>query len=478
MQSLGRNHSLESAIADLLDNAIDAKATQAKIRFVRSHGRLVSLCVIDNGSGIARQNIDRAMTVGGTRGYNQSDLGHFGIGLKAASFSQAGSLTVLSRFAGEAVVGRRWATAKIGTSFACDVVPQDFATAELARPWGVDLTYSGTVVRWDQVHTFPSTLDSNRIEEYLSQSISSIREHLGLVFHRILERGAIHVDLDVVDAETGESGPPIAVSPIDPFKYPKSGSPAYPKKLSAAANGHELSMTCHVWPGRSTLPQYKLAGGPMGHQGLYFYRRDRLLQAGGWDGITASDRRLQLARIEIEIDGDSEGLYRMNPEKSRVHITQEFSHLAERARADDGSTLTDYLAVAEETFRAARRRSQKRQPMLPPGKGFAAPVRRAISDEIPIIQGERGIDIRWMRLDDDVMLDIDHGDRTLWLNSKYRSAILGGRNGSLNDAPVVKALLYLLTENVFNGEYLGWRDRDNIEIWSEILTAAAQSENK
>jgi hypothetical protein len=478
MQSLGRNHSLESAIADLADNSIDAGASHIRIRFVRTRGRLTALCVVDNGRGIAPENIDRAMTVGGTREYSATDLGHFGVGLKAASFSQAGNLTVLSRSASQLYVGRKWTAGRVGNSFACDIVPSEFVIDEFDRDWGPDLSTSGTIVRWDDIHTFPATADDDRVEDYLSHSITIVREHLGLVFHRVLEANDLCLDIDVANSDTLLIGPPVAVTPIDPFGYQRSGRPRYPKQLIAHGESGELVLRCHVWPGRSTLPQFKLPGGPMDRQGLYFYRHGRLLQAGGWDGIRAADRRLQLARVEVEIDGDSEGLYRMNPEKSRVHITQEFGYLAEQARADDGTSLSDYLTDAEDSFRTARKRSQKRQPMLPPGKGFAAPVRRAISDEVPLHDSEQGIDIRWKNFSDDTLLDVDHGGRTLWLNSRYRSAILGGRSGSLNDAPVLKALLYLLTESVFNGEYLGRRDRDNVELWSEILTAAARSETR
>jgi hypothetical protein len=43
---------------------------------------------------------------------------------------------------------------------------------------------------------------------------------------------------------------------------------------------------------------------------------------------------------------------------------------------------------------------------------------------------------------------------------------------------LVKSLLYLLVENVFEGEYLGSRDKDNIELWQTILTEAVQAERQ
>jgi len=56
--------------------------------------------------------------------------------------------------------------------------------------------------------------------------------------------------------------------------------------------------------------------------------------------------------------------------------------------------------------------------------------------------------------------------------------VLGGRRGGLNDAPLVKALLYLLMEEMFQGEWLGSKDKDNLELWQEILTAAVNSERQ
>src|ERR1700735_1171529 len=100
LDALGRNHSLETALADLVDNSIDAAASKVLIRFVADRGRLVALYVVDKGIGISPEAIDTAMTIGGSRKYGTDDLGRFGLGLKAASFSQAGSVTVMSRSPG------------------------------------------------------------------------------------------------------------------------------------------------------------------------------------------------------------------------------------------------------------------------------------------------------------------------------------------------------------------------------------------
>lgn len=476
---LGRNHSLETALADLVDNSIDAGASHVVIRFIRRDGRLRALYVADNGRGIAPESIDRAMTVGGRRTYEATDLGHFGLGLKAASFSQARSLTVISRAAERPVVGRRWNLESGDRGFEIDIVRQDFADAEFARGWAIPGHLTGTIVRWDDVTGFPATADTRRIEEYLAGRSAAIRDHLGLVFHRIIALERVVIGLEVEDVETGV-GPRFIIKPLDPFAYPVTGRAGYPKVLTAPYREHTVRLDCHIWPGRSTRPEFRLPdGGAERHQGIFFYRRDRLLQAGDeWAGIIAPNKRLQLARISIDIDDSLLDLFTMNAEKSKVIPGPDFTYLAESARAPDGSALPDYLADAESAFRESRKRSSARKPLhFPPGKGFAPKVRRTIADEFDFLEPDDPIDVRWRRFpgDTDDFFELDRTARTLWLNERFRSSILGSQRGGLNDAPLLKALLYLTFEDLFRGERLGARDKDTMELLQEILTAAAKS---
>ncbi|WP_240762465.1 ATP-binding protein [Micromonospora sp. HM134] len=474
LDGLGRNHSIETALADLVDNSIDAEASDVLIRFMQRGGRLCGLYVVDNGRGIRADRVDAAMTVGGLAEYGADSLGKFGLGMKAASFSQARSLTVLSRTA-DTIVGRRW---RIGDrkDFRCDVVPEDFAAEELDRRWNIKSSGTGTVIRWDDVTGFPATGDPTRVQGFLTATMTKILNHLGLVMHRLLMEGRVRIGIDVEDTDQAMAGPRFDATPLDPFGYHKSGHLAYPKRLTAFADGYPIHFDCHIWPGRSKVHQFQLAGGVVERQGLYFYRRKRLLHAGGWDGVTVPDPRMQLARVAIDIDDEIVGLFRMNPEKSRVIVGPEFAHLAEAARAEDGTTMTDYLRDAEAAYRKSRERSRNRRRMIPPGRGFEPAVRGTIADEVPLIEGESPIDIRWRRIEGMALFAIDRVARTLWLNDRYRSAVLGGRRGGLNDAPLVKALLYLLVEDVFQGEYLGAKDKDNIALWQEVLTTAARCE--
>ena len=477
MDAIGRNHSFGTALADLVDNSIDAGATHVLIRFVRSEGRLRSLYVVDNGCGITPDRINEAMTVGGRRAYGATDLGRFGVGLKAASFSQARELTVLSRAHYAPAVGRRWRLDESTTGFHCDLVPESFAAHELDEERGVPRTGPGTIIRWDRVGGFPSTHDELKAEQYVTRTITAACQHLGLVFHRFIEDRRIVVVFDV--QETGSTGPTsqVSVAPLNPFKYHRTGASGFPKELKAENGGVELTFRCHIWPPRSTAAEFKLGGHAVEHQGLYFYRRDRLLQAGGWEGVHSVDRKLQLARVEVEIDGDVETLFQMNPEKSKVQVRPGFSQACDDARAEDGSTFDDYFDRAIGFYQEGNRRDRTRKPMILPGRGLPPGLKETIEREIPAARAEP-IDIQWREFDNDTFFDIDRDEQIIWLNKRYRKMLLGDRHAGLNDLPLIKTLVYLLMEKVFQGEYWGSRDKDNLELWKSLLTTAVRAERR
>ena len=60
-------YSLPAAVADLVDNSVDASASTVLIRFLHTEDDLLSLVVVDDGRGMPDRDIDRAMQFGGRR---------------------------------------------------------------------------------------------------------------------------------------------------------------------------------------------------------------------------------------------------------------------------------------------------------------------------------------------------------------------------------------------------------------------------
>ena len=95
MRAIG--YSLESAVADIIDNSIAAGASKINVYFNPLDEPFIA--IIDDGRGMEQGELTEAMRHGG-RVLNvqrqPTDLGRFGLGLKTASLSQCRRLTVVS----------------------------------------------------------------------------------------------------------------------------------------------------------------------------------------------------------------------------------------------------------------------------------------------------------------------------------------------------------------------------------------------
>jgi hypothetical protein len=476
LAAIGLNHRFESAVADLVDNSIDARASTVLIRFVLSDGLLSSLLVVDDGDGMDEGQITNAMQLGRAKENASSSLGHFGVGLKSATFSQASVLTVLSRRNGRDAQGRRMQRDSKGRGFECELldstgveaVMDDLALRLNFRP--------STVVNWDDVRTFPASADRQVTNVFLEKQQANLRYWLGLTFHRLIENQRVRVLIDCFDSDLGESGFVFEVDAIDPFGYARSGAAAYPKAMTAVVEQRTISIDCHIWPAGSDSAAFRLnAGHPDSGQGFYLYRNDRLLSAGKWGGVTHEHRRRRLARASIDIEAHLD-LFIMSAEKSSVLMTPDLVRAIELATAMDGTTFSDYIEEAETTFQTANRRSRTRSAVLPPGQGIPPAVKRALGRELDFLEAEDPLRIRWTSMQDGDFVDVDRETRTLWLNAAYRESVLKGGHGGVNDAPLIKALLFLLFEDIFRGKSYGPKDKDNVALWQEVLAAAAEAE--
>lgn len=476
--SLGANHSLESAIADLVDNSIDASAQHVRIRFLTRGGKLVVIEVVDDGRGMDSDGATSAMTLGYQRDYKEGSLGHFGLGLKASAFAHADTLTVWSEKYGATPVGRRLRRADFSRDFSCEILSADASIEHAKTRRAILPNDTGTIVSLSDVNSAfggPSAIEA---QTWMSTAVGSVKIHLGVVFHRLIEAKDVELSIVTADLDHVENAIPIPVRPIDPFGYSSPGFPGYPRTLVAKVEGSTpVKVHCHIWPAKSDLTGFRI-GNRTGDQfqGFFIYRHNRLLQVGGWGTVTTSSVDRKLARVVLD-DSTAVGRFlTMNSEKQGIRFEPPFTQALAAAASSDGlTTFESYLSDAESAYKAAQRRSRKRRPAIKPDKGFAPKLRHVIGSEFDFIQGKDPIEIRWKRLPDGEFLDIDFVSNTVWLNNRYRLMFVPQRGG-MNDAPVLKALLYLLTRNIFEGQHLGSRDRDNILMWRTILGAAVLEE--
>ncbi|MFI7543750.1 ATP-binding protein [Actinoplanes sp. NPDC049599] len=478
IKSLGTHHTLQSAVADLVDNSVDAGADRVLIRFDTDGHHPVALTVIDNGRGMAGGQVDEAMRLGRQRAYASSDQGHFGIGLKAASFSHAATLTVMTTRQPGDYHGRRLRKDDVQRDYGCDVLDPATLSAELDRYLSRIGAQTGTAVRWTDTRFPRSTVGG--LSNWLEDSRTLLRMHLGLTYHRLISAGRLRIDIEAFDITLDQAGPPEPIAAVDPLGFPASAVSGYPATLVAAAGKHQIQLHCYIVPPKFSGPAYRLYGRDgADSQGFFIYRNDRLLQAGGWNHVITADKNRALARVVIDDFGQLGDLVRMNPEKSGIGFSHELHTAVLHAHsAADGAgrrSFADYIARAESVLTESRRRHHRRKPVAEPAKGLHEDIRRVIRAEIPLRADEDPVEIRWKSLARNRFLELDREARVIYLNKHYRQMLTGGVTG-LSDAPLLKTLVFLLTEEHFKGQQWGSRDKDLIDIWNEVLGTAVQTE--
>lgn len=193
------------ALAELIDNSIQASATKVDVVFGYDQGAKPSkLAVIDDGYGMEPKMVRASLVWGaGTRLENREGFGKYGYGLPSASVSQCYRVTVYSKTA-----ETRWTRAyldvdeisrgewthqhRIETPVEQEEEPPAFVVDHLKQQSRWPLSH-GTVVLWDRLD--PGRVDYKRREELRNSLIT----HLGVIYRNYLLSTPMTVD--GVDAE-------------------------------------------------------------------------------------------------------------------------------------------------------------------------------------------------------------------------------------------------------------------------------------
>jgi hypothetical protein len=312
MRAVG--YTLETAVADVIDNSITASADQVDVLF--SSSPKVRIAVLDNGTGMDHQTLIQAMQLAGrspSSSREPHDLGRFGLGLKTASLSQGRSVTVATKQP-RGVRAVRWDLDHLAETgrWALQILNQEDI---LHLPWigRLDAQCTGTLVLWeklDQLHTAPELVESQ-----LDEQMHSVRDHLALVFHRF----------------TGSTMPPLtnrlslringaAVPTIDPFlKHNKATQVGQKERIRV--DDDWVTVQPFTLPYISKLRAAdrevaQIAGTLRDSQGFYVYRAGRLLLWGTWFRIMPRDELGKLARIQVDLPNALDHLWALDIKKS------------------------------------------------------------------------------------------------------------------------------------------------------------------
>lgn len=323
-RSFGYN--LSTAIADIIDNSISALASEIKVEF-EWKGRDSFIIILDNGSGMTREEVVMAMTPGSKDPEDErhcDDLGRFGMGLKTASFSQCKRLTCVSKFQGCDTIKRCWDIDFINQENEWQLLDFVSDDAFIER---ISLQKSGTLVLWEKLDRIVGDSDSSneRVKNAFYQEMINVKKHLSLVFHKFIEKGKVKILFQNQELE-----------PYNPFLLNISPKP----EMGPFENFDNVEIVYFILPHMSSIGRedYEKTGGPLGwfqDQGFYVYRGDRLLVAGDWLGIEKKREYSKLARISINFPNSNDFNWHLDIKKSTaippIEIRKELQRISKVA---------------------------------------------------------------------------------------------------------------------------------------------------
>ena len=355
----GLGYTTASALADIIDNSISARAEGVALLFIWD-GPASRIAVLDNGDGMDDEQLERAMRLGERSPLEKrsaDDLGRFGLGLKTASFSQCRRLTAASKKDGE-IHCLRW-----DLDFLAASEDGGWHLLEGAAPGSetildnLNASSSGTLVLWE-------VLDRVVVPGFTEQDfldlMDRIESHLAMIFHRYLGGPDPRLCLTINGRQ---------VAPWDPFLSSHPATWSSPIDPLAGT----IKVQCHVLPHKDKLTEqeYLSAAGPDGwtaQQGFYVYRNERMLVAGNWLGLGPArlwtkEEAHRLARIRLDIPNTADSEWKIDIRKSTARPP-----IAARSR------LT---RLAEDTRERARRVFANRGQIVPIAGGHLIQAWRA-----------------------------------------------------------------------------------------------------
>ncbi|MFA8434139.1 MAG: ATP-binding protein [Marinifilaceae bacterium] len=328
-----QGYSLETSLADLMDNSISANADKIEV-LIDADFEPFTLFMADNGNGMTEDELRKNMQFPSnspefTR--NESDLGRFGLGLKTASFSQTRKFTVLSKPKGEnKFCGRTWDVDYLRDKGWKIIINSEEEINELIARYkqlsqnhlnGFDKFEVNTIVIWQGLYKFEHFLKPEKKKTALKKEINEVTvDYLSLVFHRFMEKKENPLQIRINNKR---------IRPFNPFPEEEKDFRQLEPKQSFFGED-VVKIEGFVLPSRAIKEsQDSITNwttrfrGLMDMEGLYIYRANRIILFGGWNGLIRKAPRLQLARLRVEVGNQVDDRLHLNVAKSKIAIPHE-----------------------------------------------------------------------------------------------------------------------------------------------------------
>ena len=330
-----QGYTLESALADLMDNSISASANKIEV-LIKTEQEPFTLFIADNGVGMDEEVLKANMQLPSNspeQKRNIFDLGRFGLGMKTASFSQTRCFTVLSRKEGtKNYAGRTWDVTYlkqlgkwrllVNTKKEITTLLQQYEALSKGYLSGFENFEPNTIVIWQGLYKFENYLEEGNRQSALKKQITEVTsDYLSLVFHRYMERKVNPLQIRINNNLIAPFNPfPTTITDFRPIEFKQ-------KHFSTDT----IKIEGFVLPSRSIVESQSISiwttknRSLMDMEGIYIYRADRLIHFGGWNGLIKKAPRLQLARLRVDIGNSVDHLLHLNVAKSQIEIPHDLT---------------------------------------------------------------------------------------------------------------------------------------------------------
>ena len=310
-------YTIETAIADIIDNSIAASATKIQIYFDWSTQKIY---IFDNGKGMDREELIEAMNLASGDPVllrQSSDLGRFGMGMKTASFSIGRNLLVVSK-KDKLISNAFWDIDYVMQEGKWQTLSWDEETINmliksLPMSFGKCFNGSGTLV---VLSNLDKLIDNDNIEKskkIFYETIESVKKHIALHFHRFIEEDKLEIYLNDNKIE-----------PWNPFQASNVATQELPVE-EYNIHGKLVRIEPYILPHEtkfSNEEDFENAGGSdwNRYQGFYVYRNRRLIEYGTWFRKLKKEPAYRLARIKLDITSESDAEWNIDILKSKVKL--------------------------------------------------------------------------------------------------------------------------------------------------------------
>jgi hypothetical protein len=321
-------YQLETAIEDVIDNSICAKASLVAVWIEMDYDGNIEVTIADNGIGMTKTELKDAMKYGSKARADPSSLGKFGLGLKTASTSFCRELSVISRAKKSKIISKAvWDldyVAKENLWFLKTPEPESEEINRLNMVCGTD---SGTLVIWrkvDRLMKAYSEPGGKSAQNALNFMVERLRDHASMVYQRFLD----HTDTRTCNLEIRIND--ISIEPYNPFCPPPESTEIVGNEeaveVKFGENSGSFSITAYVIPRKeefSSPEAHKKARLTNLNQGFYIYRENRLIYGPGWLKMYAQEPHMSQLRVDLSFHHQLDEAFDIDIKKSKITLNEE-----------------------------------------------------------------------------------------------------------------------------------------------------------